>query len=165
MNCLYCPAEANSLEHALPAAFGEFESAPFLENRVCTKCNNTRLGLLDEQLSRCGPEAFLRTHFGVSGRDGHDAVNPYYRGSAGGRRLEMKAFDPTWNTEVALEYSNGQVRQRRELVFVESASGKTHHLPIPDDLRDPEKLRAMYARLGVTQPAECRVISDAQEDV
>jgi hypothetical protein len=164
LTCLYCPDEADSLEHPLPAAFGEFESADYLEDRVCARCNNARLGLLDEQLSRCGPEAFLRTFFSVTGRENHDAVNPYYRGSAGGRRLEMKAFDPVLKCEVALEYSNGQVRQRRELVFVESSSGKTHRLPIPDDLRDPEKLRAMYARLGVTQPAECRVVYDPQED-
>lgn len=91
-------------------------------------------------------------------------MNPYYRGSAGGRRLEMKAFDPALNCEVALEYSNGQVRQRRELVFLES-SGKTYRLPIPDDLRDPEKLLAMYAQFGVTQPAECRMVYDPQEDV
>ena len=86
----------------------------------------------------------------LGGRENHDRVNPYYRGSAGGHRLEMKAFDPALNCEVALEYSNGQVRQRRELVFVESSGGNRHRLPIPDDLRDPETLRAMYARLGVT---------------
>ena len=164
MSCLYCPDEANSLEHVLPAAFGEFESAVYLENRVCARCNSKRLGLLDEQLSRCGPEAFLRRFFDVTGRENHDVVNPHYRGSAGGRRLEMKAFDPVLNCEVALEYSNGHVRQRRELVFVETTSGKTHRLPIPDDLRDPEKLRAMYEKLSVTHPAECRVVYDPQED-
>ena len=58
--CLYCPNEANSLEHPIPAAFGEFRDAPLLENRICERCNSKRLGVLDEQLSRCGPEAVLR---------------------------------------------------------------------------------------------------------
>jgi hypothetical protein len=162
--CLYCPNEAHSLEHPLPAAFGEFRDAPLLENRVCAPCNNERLGLLDEQLSRCGPEAVLRRFFGVQGRVTHDKVNPHYRGSAGGRRLEMKGYDKEMGVEVELECLHGEVRQSRQIVVVET-SGKTHQLPISEDLRDPEKLRASYQKLGVTQPADVRVICNPEESV
>ena len=82
--CLYCSSPANSLEHVLPAAFGEFVGAPNLDNRVCEDCNNKRLGVLDEQLARCGPEGFFRRWYGIEGRAHHDKVNPFYRGSAGG---------------------------------------------------------------------------------
>ena len=92
--CIYCPQTADSLEHPLPAAFGEFENAPHLVDRICRKCNNERLGVLDEQLTRCGPEAFIRRFYGVQGRGSHDPVNSFYRGSAKGQRLEMKVFDP-----------------------------------------------------------------------
>ena len=85
--CLYCENLANSVEHPLPASFGEFEAAPVLRDRICALCNNTRLGLLDEQFARCGPEAVMRRFHGIEGRDGHAKVNPHYRGSAGGRRL------------------------------------------------------------------------------
>src|SRR5690349_17815076 len=132
--CLYCPNEPDSLEHPLPAAFGEFRDAPLLENRICTPCNCERLSLLDEQLSRCGPEAVLRRFFGVQGRTTHDKVNPHYRGSAGGRRLQMKAYDTSMGIEVELECHKGQVRQSRQLVVVDT-SGKPHYLPIPDDFR------------------------------
>jgi hypothetical protein len=162
--CLYCPDQPDSTEHPLPAAFGEFKNAPLLKDRICTPCNNQRLGLLDEQLSRCGPEAVLRRFFGVHGRSTHDNVNPHYRGSAGGRRLEMKAFDAAMGVQVELECLKGQVRQSRQLVVVES-SGKTHHLPIPEELRDPEKLRAAYLGLRVTQPADVRLIYDPSEFV
>src|SRR5580658_2337094 len=91
--CLYCSQPALSLEHILPAAFGEFAGAPLLRNRICKDCNN-RLGLLDEQMSRCGPEAFIRRYYNVGGRSGHDQVNTFYRGSADGQRMEMKVFDP-----------------------------------------------------------------------
>src|SRR5438552_17292520 len=155
--CLYCPNEAYSLEHPLPAAFGEFKDAPFLENRVCTPCNNKRLGVLDEQLTRCGPEAVLRRFFGVQGRATHEKVNPHYRGSAGGRRLEMKAYDTEIGMEVELEALHGQVRQSRQIVVLE-ASGKMHQLPIPPDLRDPEVLRASYLQLGVTELVDTRVV-------
>jgi hypothetical protein len=161
--CLYCTNEAHSVEHPLPAAFGEFQDAPLLEDRVCTPCNNKRLGLLDQQLSRCGPESVFRRFFDVQGRPTHEKVNPHYRGSAGGHRLEMKSYDTEMGVEVELEIlPGGEVRQSRQLVVVES-SGKTHHLPIPPNLRDPEKLRAAYSELGVMQPADIRLIYDPEE--
>src|SRR5215831_6204011 len=160
--CLYCRNEGDSLEHPLPAAFGEFQDAPQLEDRICIPCNTNRLGLLDQQVSRCGPEAVLRRFFGVQGRPTHDKVNPHYRGSAGGRRLEMTAYDKEMGMEIELEYLQGEVRQSRQLVVVDS-SGKAHHLPIPHDLRDPEVLRSRYLALGVIQPQDVRLICDPEE--
>jgi hypothetical protein len=165
--CLYCAEEADSIEHPLPAAFGEFQAAPVLEKRICRKCNNKRLGVLDEQLVRCGPEAILRRCFRVQGRSTHNEVNPHYRGSAGGQRLKMKAYDKSLGAEVELELLGGQeVRQLCQMVFVET-SGKTHHLPISDDVRDPEKLRVAYNKLGVTDLASATVhlICDPDERV
>jgi len=134
-----------------------------LEDRVCTPCNNKRLGLLDQQLSRCGPESVFRRFFDVQGRPTHEKVNPHYRGSAGGYRLEMKSYDTEMGVEVELEIlPGGEVRQSRQLVVVES-SGKTHHLLIPPDLRDPQKLRESYLKLGVTQPDDIRLICDPEE--
>lgn len=160
-NCIYCLQPADSLEHPLPAAFGEFEGAPYLLNRICRKCNNERLGVLDEQLARCGPEAFLRKVYGVRGRSIHDSVNPFYRGSAGGQRLEMKAQDPKLGIEVLLECDNGMYRQLRQLVFVEK-SGKTHHLPIREGT-SPEQLRAAHHNLGVSQPFDVYILCDPEE--
>ena len=153
--CLYCSEAANSTEHVLPAAFGEFVGAPSLENRVCDTCNNTSLSVLDEQMARCGPEGFFRKWYGIEGRTHHEKVNPFYRGSAGGRRQEFSAWDPIWGVEVNLEVENGQARQMRELIFVES-SGKTHHLPIREDATADTLLRA-FKDLGVIKPFETRL--------
>jgi hypothetical protein len=65
-HCIYCSESPDSLEHPLPVAFGEFRDAPHLEDRICKQCNN-RLGLLDEQLTRCGPEALFRRFYGIQG--------------------------------------------------------------------------------------------------
>lgn len=151
-NCIYCPAPADSLEHPLSAAFGEFRDAPFLEGRICTPCNSKRLGVLDEQFARCGPEALLRRFYGVQGRATHAGVNVFERGSAGGRRLDLSAMDKALGLEVALEIENGVARQMRQIVFVEK-SGKTHHLPIRQGTT-PEQLRAAFNKLGVVQPCE-----------
>jgi hypothetical protein len=161
--CLYCDSPANSVEHPLPAAFGEFNNAPVLEDRICRQCNNARLGLLDEQFARCGPEAVMRRFHGIKGRDSHEAVNPHYRGSAGGRRLRMTGYDSAMGMEVELEIvRKGEVRQSCQMVVIDT-EGRAHHLPITRDLRDPQKLRASFHKLGVTQPADVRLIFDPSE--
>ncbi len=152
MGCIYCSAQADSLEHPLPAAFGEFRNAPLLAGRICTPCNNRRLGLLDEQLTRSGPEALLRRFYGIKGRATHDTVNIFQRGSAGGHRVDLRSMDAALGYEVALEIENGQARQMCQIIFFEK-SGKTRHLPIRKG-STPEELRAAYAELGVAQPCD-----------
>ena len=119
--CIYCSDLADSLEHPLPAAFGEFTGAPQLRDRICSKCNNVHLGVLDEQLVRCGPEGFLRQYYRVRGRPDHDSVNSFYRGSAGGHRLEMKGWDSQLGIEVLLECKDGECTQARQLIFIEDS--------------------------------------------
>lgn len=162
--CIYCQEIADSLEHPLPAAFGEFENAPQLVDRICRKCNNERLGVLDEQLTRCGPEAFIRRFYGVQGRMTHDPVNSFYRGSAKGRRLEIGVFDPKLGFEVLLECDNGVFRQLCQLVFIEQPGGKSHHLPICEGI-SPEQLRAAFKNLGVVPPYDMHVLYGPEERV
>jgi hypothetical protein len=158
--CVYCDREADSLEHVLPASFGEFERAPNLVDRICTKCNNS-LGLLDEQYSRCGPEAFFRMLYGIQGRSKHDKVNIFERGSAGGQRFDFKAKDENLGIEVALECENGTYRQMRQLVFVEQ-SGKTHHLPIREGSTSGQ-LRTAFEKLAVAKPFDVHIFYGPEE--
>ena len=72
-DCIYCGSLAESLEHPLPAAFGEFEHAPLLQDLICGRCNNA-LGLNDEQFSRCGAEGLLRRYFKIQGRERDEKV-------------------------------------------------------------------------------------------
>jgi hypothetical protein len=160
--CLYCPEPGLSLEHVLPAAFGEFAGFPLLCNRICQDCNN-RLGLLDEQLTRCGPEAFIRRYYNVTGRSGHESINPFYRGSAGGKRLEMKVFDPNLGFEILVERTDGSYRQLCQIVFIEQATRKIGHVPIPENMT-PQELRAVYNRLNLTPPLDMYVICGAEEE-
>jgi hypothetical protein len=90
-------------------------------------CNEKRLGVLDEQLARAGVEGFLRKFYGIKGHSEHDPVNPFYRGSAGGHRLEMKSFDQNLGMDVLLEVENGVPRQ-----CAKSSSSKTaNHVIFP----------------------------------
>lgn len=132
-----------------------------LQDRICSSCNGGPLGRLDEQLARCGPEAFLRRVYGVKGRSTHKDVNPFYRGSAGGRRLEVKTWDPQLGLEVLLECEGGKYELARQLIFVEK-SGRVHHLPIREDTTSVE-LRAAFQRLGVNPPFETHYFVSPEE--
>ncbi|HEY3988319.1 MAG TPA: hypothetical protein VGM02_03405 [Acidobacteriaceae bacterium] len=153
--CIYCLADTNTLEHALPAAFGEFTNSPNLESRLCADCNSRCLGLLDQQLSRCGPEGFLREYYGVEGRPKHAKINPFARGSAGGRRLDFSTVDRNFGAEVNLEIVNGVTRQICELIFIEIASGKPHHLPLREGMTAAQ-VREGMTRLRIIEPFETR---------
>lgn len=159
--CIYCSASARSVEHPLPRALGEFQNAPLLEERLCHSCNQ-KLGRLDEQLARSGPEGFLRRFFAVAGRAHHESVNVFERGSAGGSRIEMKAHDDALGVDVLLEVENGAARQMRQLILIDAAR-KHHHLPIRRD-DTPERLRKNVEGLGAAVPfGEARLLADPQE--
>jgi hypothetical protein len=158
--CLYCPAPPRSIEHPLPAAFGEFENAPLLNDRICRECNR-RLGQLDEQLARSGPERFLRQFYGIKGRPPKgEPVNPFLRGSAGGRRLVMKSYDQNLGMDVLLAIEKGVPRQLPQVIFVKD--GQAHHVPLTKNTT-PDQLRDSYNQLGIAQPEEVHFVCDREE--
>ncbi len=112
---------------------------------------------------RSGPEAFIRRYYNITGRPGHDSVNPFYRGSAGGQRLEMKVFDPNRGFDILMERtSSGTYQQVRQLVFFEQATGKVAHLPIHEKM-SPDELLAAYKRLELSPPLDMRLICGSEE--
>jgi hypothetical protein len=158
--CLYCEAIPRSEEHPLPAALGEFVDAPLLKDRICANCNSKRLGLLDEQFTRCGAEAVVRTQLGVDGRAHHEKASPYYRGSAGGGRIEARSWDENLQCYVNLEFTGGnQARQITELILMDE-TGHDHHIALRKTTT-PEQLRNQYRKLKLTQvPTSARMTYD-----
>jgi hypothetical protein len=162
--CLYCCSDGDTREHVVPAAFGEFRDAPELQVPVCSVCNNQRLGRLDEQVARCGPEAFMREFYRVKGRAHHAAVNPFARGSAGGSRLEFSTFDREVGVEVNLEIRDGVVTQMCELILVETATGKTHHFPLTE-ATTADQLRTAVEQRAIPKPYDARLSCHPHERV
>lgn len=137
----------------MPAAFGYFKNSPMLPDRLCSDCNNKRLGLLDQQLARCGIEGFFRKHYGIIGRKEHDSVNPFMRGSAGGKRIEATTFDSSVGREVPLEMSGGQATQLCAMTIIEKTTGKSHHSPLHPAMT-AQQLRSAYDRCKITPPMD-----------
>ena len=104
LNCIYCGATDVTTEHPLPRGLGKFKDYVPLTDRLCSRCNGI-FGQLDEQLCRCGMEAFFRKYLGISGRSGHDDVNSFYRGSSRGGRLEMVGVSHETGEESRLRIS------------------------------------------------------------
>lgn len=61
-HCIYCEKEidpfAGQGDHIIPAAFGEFEDDIHFR-KICVPCNN-RIGQLEQQILKCGPERIWR---------------------------------------------------------------------------------------------------------
>ena len=148
MVCIYCGDQASSREHPLPRCMGAFKNYRALNDRICPKCNG-RCKLLDEQLCRSSGEAFFRSYLGISGRHGHEKVNPFYRGSAGGGRLEMRGEDAATGKGTALEIEHSGVRERCEAIFT-TEDGSEHVLPLPAGMT-PEQFKDAYRRLRLTK--------------
>jgi hypothetical protein len=127
---------------------GAFKNYLALNDRICSKCNG-HCKILDEQLCRSSGEAFFRSHLGITGRRGHEKVNPFYRGSAGGGRLEMQGVNAATGKGTALGIEDGGVRELCEAIFT-TEDGCEHVLPLQAGMT-PDQFREAYRRLGMTK--------------
>ena len=162
-HCLYCNEVPESEEHPLSAALGEFSGAPTLINRICKQCNERRIGLLDEQFVRCGPVAVLRKRFGIEGREHHQKVNPFYRGSAGGRPIRFLCWDESFGCEVLVELIGGNEARQLSQLIVKGQSGPHHHIPLTPAMTRQALGQAVVA-LKLTAPLAVRLIYDPETE-
>jgi hypothetical protein len=159
-HCLYCQEIPGSEEHPLSAALGEFSAGPTLINRICKQCNERRIGLLDEQFVRCGPVAVLRKRFGIEGRDHHQKVNSFYRGSAGAQPIKYLSWDESLQCNLLIEPTGGDQVDHLVQLILRGQSGPCHYIPLTSKMTI-ETLRQKIAALNLTFPLpEVRLIHD-----
>lgn len=144
--CIYCEADDITLEHHLPRALGNFKGYVPLTDRVCSRCNGI-CGQLDEQLCRSGSEAFFRKYLGITGRRQHEEVNPFYRGSSGGGRLEMLGTSHETGEERELELVGPKNVQELRCAKLVAEDGSVHTIPIKDGMT-PEEFQKKVSALG-----------------
>jgi hypothetical protein len=129
---------------------GKFKGYVSLNDRVCEACN-AAFGKLDEQLCKSGIESFFRQFLGIRGRKSHKQVNPFYRGSSGGGRLEMRAVHPETKEDVQLEVvSPGYKKEVLELCHLKLVAddGSEHVIPILEDMT-PQEFRRRFDAIGI----------------
>lgn len=164
-NCIYCNViEATSGEHYMPRCMGKFRNFEQLFNKLCPECNK-KIGLLDEQFCRCSPEAFYRIILGIKGRKSHGKINPFYRGSAGGRPIIVEAIHPALNCTIFFEVEKGRnAFPARQIIFLDRR-GKYHSLLITEKIKDAEHLliELKAKDLGDAKFVECWFTPEEEE--
>ncbi len=159
--CIYCGDTNFSREHGMLRCLGEFEGYEGLLDRVCAGCNNG-FKKIDEQLCRSGREAFFREYLGIEGRKHHGKVNPFYRGSAGGKRIEVEAVSSEHGVPpIALELTDGTLRERRQITIIDG-NGHRYQIPFQDKMT-PEQFRAQFDSLGIKSIQNADVYCDDDE--
>ena len=148
--CIYCDNnEANSGEHYLPACMGKFRNFEQLYDRLCTECNG-KISSLEEQFCRCGPEAFFRIFLGIKGRNYHKKVNPFYRGSSGGKRIVIETKHPSKNCQFYCEMEKGQLNAfpARQFIVVDP-EGNHHSILITERIKESKDLLEELKKEGL----------------
>ncbi len=135
--CIYCEADDVTLEHHLPRALGNFKGYVPLTDSVCSRCNGI-CGQLDEQLCRSGIEAFFRKYLGITGRQEHEEVNSFYRGSSGGGRLEMVGTNHETGEERELELVGPNKVKELRCVKLTAEDDSVHTIPIKEGMTAEE---------------------------
>lgn len=152
--CIYCRKHGQlSREHYLPACLGSFRNFEPLYEKLCGECNG-KIGRLEEQFCRCGPEAFFRIHIGIGGRKHHEKPSPFYRGSAGGHRIEVKVRHPTREVDIYCEMvpeTEDTVPARQIIVQDQDRNGKLHAILITDNIKDPQDLEKELEDRGLSK--------------
>jgi hypothetical protein len=131
--CIYCTSEPDSEEHHLPYALGKFKGYIALRDAVCATCNGI-CGRLDEQLSRTGIEAWHRVRLGISGRKKHEKVNPFYRGSAGGKPIKVMGLNPDTGSVIPLELIGGNEVRELRCITLTTVDGTDYRINIPNGM-------------------------------
>jgi hypothetical protein len=145
----------------MPRCLGEFKDYRPLVDRVCRDCNN-KLGLLDEQLCRSAREAFFRRYLGIQSRERHEKVNPFYRGSAGGKRIECEAVSSEHGVPpIALELTDGTLRERRQITIIDG-DGRPYQIPVQDGMT-PALFRKQFDSLGIKSRQQAQFYCDGNE--
>ena len=165
--CIYCNEhEANSKEDFMPVGMGKFRNYERLHNKLCADCNN-EIGKSDEQFCRCGTEAFFRIIKGIKGRKYHQKVNPFYRGSSGGKNIVVKGEHPYGNNcKIFYEIKEGGERifPARQIIFLDS-KGKYHSILITEKIKESKDIQNELKIKGIanSKPVESWALVEEKE--
>ena len=149
-SCSYCHKRAQmSREHYLPRCLGSFGNYEPLKDKICEECNS-KISVLDEQFCRCGPEAFFRIYLDIGGRKDYEKSLAFYRGSAGGKRIEMKTKHPILDCDIYCEVIPGTEKtEPARQIILEDQDGKFHSILISDNMKEPDDLRKELRSRGI----------------
>jgi len=154
-----------SREHFLPECLGKFRNYEPLHLRICRECNN-RLSVFEEQFCRSGIEAIYRFNLGISGRKHHNKYSPFYRGSAGAKRIEIKTKHPLLDVEIYCETVEvfGKVKPAKQII-VEDQDGRLQRVLISDNIKNADNIKSTLKAMGISEARYVQSLGDLDDDI
>lgn len=141
--CIYCGGPGPySDSHIVPESLGKFKGQPKQKQLVCKGCDH-EIGKAEEQLARCGPEAFHRVNLNIKGKKKHTRSFPFRRGYAGQGPLELSAPLPGREYEIWVEpVGDEENAQPVPQIVLKGPGGEWDRIRLPE----PMKVTAEYLR-------------------
>jgi hypothetical protein len=102
----------------------------------------------------------LRKRLGIEGREHHQKVNPFYRGSAGGQPIKFLSWDESLQCELLIEQTGRDQAGHLVQLILRGQAGPCHYIPLTSKMTI-ESLRQKVVALKLTFPLpEVRLIHD-----
>jgi len=164
MNCIYCNSQGPfSDEHPLPACLGEFSGLELLRGRICSECNH-KIGDFEQQFCRSGPEAFFRNVYGVKGREEHEKINIFRRGSFGAPAIDFVGMNPQLQIPILYEQKPGaKTVNIVNQIVIKDEDEVWHQIRILPWMKSADDIRNEIKKKTVKKIVETRVFPDDSE--
>lgn len=148
--CIYCDGNANSRDHCLPRALGEFTGAPRFRG-ICVACNNL-IGQAEDEWLHVNPEGFFRDAYAIRRPSDYPAWDQT-RQHHGKLPYRIVADHPLRDFQVLMGFdpinpsTPGPVPQL--IVRKRFASREYLSIVLPDWANSPVRIERYFRKLGL----------------
>lgn len=165
--CLYCEKPCSNFadDHVLPKGFGGFKDALTLRNKICSKCNSG-LSILEQQLLRHSPEAYVRWRLNIRSRRQHqDRESPFVRSDRNPEPLRFLAEDPLTGRPAYFAFRESGDSRSHVLnqMYVTDHDGRRHHICLPEPLEHWQQVLSIFQQNRVRFPLKSLFYSTRED--
>jgi len=149
--CIYCNKHnANSKEHYLPKALGNFKNFELLKDRICSKCNG-KFSALEGQFCGPTPEGMFRQILGIRGRKRSKKKSPFYDKYSGVGPMKMVGANQPKDYPILWQIIPGQkgIQEASQIVFIDERR-KPHQILLNKEMTGTE-LRHIVKQKGLNK--------------
>ena len=159
--CIYCHSDKElwARSHTLPEGLGTFENQVTLHKKVCQRCEH-ETGRCEEQLLRCGPEAFLRIALGIQ-----TSTKPFRRRFSGQGPLKFKARYPNTDYYVLVEpIPNTHNTEPLPQIVIVPASGECEQILVTETDITAQEIEERIRATGIKGEVTLWPIASTEEE-
>lgn len=146
--CIYCNTnQANSIEHHLPEALGNFLGYKKLYDKLCVQCNSN-IGNIEGSFLRTSEVGAMRRYFSITGKKRDKNENPFYQAQYKTPPIKIHGIDPWDGKEKMWELRDKGVVQL-EAIYVTLKNKERVTIPLPPEKQTPEGILTELKTLSI----------------